>query len=188
MPPYARAKWDSRKENKTFGGHRTFASCSFYCSISVLVYALTTATYLINGLPSSRLDHKCPFQLLFAKDPNYAFLCIFGCAIHPLLRPYNQHKFFFSSKQCVFFANSPAHLGYYCFNPSQGCVYVARRVTLMSMFFHIGIRMHLSLASILIHNITHRQPMPYNLLSNAGNFYSCFRHPGHFINLHRQSF
>jgi len=59
--------------------------------------AFTTATYLINILPSPVLHNKSPHLLLFHTAPNYTLLKTFGCACYPLLRPYNKHKLDFKS-------------------------------------------------------------------------------------------
>jgi hypothetical protein len=73
--------------------------------------------YLINRLPTPVLQNKSPFQKLFHHSPDYNFLRIFGCACFPNLRPYNQHKFDFRSKECVFLGYSRNHKGYKCFHP-----------------------------------------------------------------------
>ena len=42
-------------------------------------HALLMATHLINRLPSSVLNWKCPYEVLFNRPPHFASLCCFGC-------------------------------------------------------------------------------------------------------------
>jgi histone deacetylase 1/2 len=69
--------------------------------------AFLTATFLINLLPTKVLNFATPTEKLLNITPNYDSLRIFGCACWPNLRPYNQRKLAFRSKQCVFLGYSP---------------------------------------------------------------------------------
>ena len=98
-------------------------------------FAFETAVFLINRMPTSSLQNKIPYSILFNKSPDYTFLKVFGCAVYPLLRPYNTNKFSFRSKQCVFLGYSPNHLGYRCLDKDLGKMYVARHVEFDEKFF-----------------------------------------------------
>src|SRR4051812_20998031 len=91
--------------------------------------AFLTVVYLINRLPSKVIQHKTPTELLFKTSPDYSFLRTFGCAVWPNLRPYNQHKLQFRSKQCTFLGYSGLHKGYKCLDISTGRIYISRDVT-----------------------------------------------------------
>ncbi|KAE8735348.1 hypothetical protein F3Y22_tig00000340pilonHSYRG00251 [Hibiscus syriacus] len=52
---------------------------------------------------------------------------VFGCACFPFLRPFNQHKLDFRSRQCVFLGPSTSHHGYKCLD-DNGRVFVSRHV------------------------------------------------------------
>ncbi|TXG57080.1 hypothetical protein EZV62_018393 [Acer yangbiense] len=91
------------------------------------VEAFETATFLINNLPSSVLNFMSPFEKLFSRKPNYAFLKTFGCSCFPYLRYYSKHKFDFHSAKCIFLGYSMSHKGYKCLHPS-GKIYVSRHV------------------------------------------------------------
>ncbi|KAG8492721.1 hypothetical protein CXB51_010467 [Gossypium anomalum] len=78
------------------------------------VHAFTSPVHLINRLPTSVLDGKCPYELLHKSLPNYMHLRVFGCRCYPYLRPFNNHKLQFRSKPCVFLGYSPVHKGYKC--------------------------------------------------------------------------
>jgi hypothetical protein len=78
--------------------------------------------------PQSVLQKKSHFQKLFRRSPDYKFLCIFGCVRFPNLRPYNQHKFDFHSKECVFLGYSSNHKGYKCYHIPTFSMYISRDV------------------------------------------------------------
>ena len=52
------------------------------------VEALKTATHLINCLPSQVLQMESPYFCLFAKQPSYDHLRIFGCVCFVHLPPH----------------------------------------------------------------------------------------------------
>jgi transposase InsO family protein len=97
--------------------------------------AFTTATYLINRLPTRVIDNLSPLQRLFQTPPNYSLLKIFGCACWPHLRPYNRHKLSFRSKPCVFIGYSSLHKGYKCLDMDSGRVYISRDVVFDEALF-----------------------------------------------------
>ena len=90
-------------------------------------HAFMMATYLINRLPTSPLN-TTPLHKLFARDPDFSLMRVFGCACYPFLRPFNKHKLDFRSKQCVFLGISNMHRGYKCLDPSTGKIFVSRHV------------------------------------------------------------
>lgn len=90
--------------------------------------AFLTSVFLINRLPSKVIDDQTPFECLLGTQPDYTFLCTFGCAIWPNLHPYNSKKLEFRSKQCVFLGYSPIHKGFKCLDPKEGRIYVSRDV------------------------------------------------------------
>ena len=56
------------------------------------VESFSTATYLINKLPTPTLNLDIPFNWLFDKSPDYSFLRVFGCQCLPYLRNYTSDK------------------------------------------------------------------------------------------------
>src|SRR3954464_14500605 len=71
---------------------------------------------------------KTPLELLLNEVIDYTFLKVFGCACWPHLRPYNQRKLEFRSKQCVFLGYSSLHKGYKCLHVSSNRVNNSRDV------------------------------------------------------------
>lgn len=90
-------------------------------------YAFCTAVYLINRMPTSVLHAKSPFTTLYKTSPDYKLMKVFGCACFPLLRPYNQAKMSFHSKECVFLGYCPQHKGYKCLDVT-GKIYLSKDV------------------------------------------------------------
>jgi hypothetical protein len=90
--------------------------------------AFLAATFLINRTPSKVISYQTPLERMFHTKPEYSFLRIFGCACWPNLRPYNQHKLQFRSKECVFLGYSSLHKGFKCLDITTGRVYISRDV------------------------------------------------------------
>ncbi|KAE8659142.1 Detected protein of confused Function [Hibiscus syriacus] len=90
-------------------------------------HAFTMAVYIINRLPSEIISGKTPFEVLYQKTRDYSGMKEFGCDCFPFLRPFNQHKLDFRSRQCVFLGPNISHHGYKCLD-SDGRVFVSRRV------------------------------------------------------------
>lgn len=98
-------------------------------------YAFTTATYLINRLPTPVLTMESPYQKLFGEAPNYTKLRVFGCLCFPWLRPYTTHKLEDRSTPCVFIGYSQTQSAYLCLQPHSGRVYVSRHVKFDEIVF-----------------------------------------------------
>jgi hypothetical protein len=90
--------------------------------------AFLAATFLINRTPSKVINFQTPIERLFSVKPHYSSLRIFGCACWPNLRPYNQHKLEFRSKECVFLGYSNMHKGFKCLDTRTGRIYISRDV------------------------------------------------------------
>jgi len=99
------------------------------------VDAFITANYVINLLPTPKLDMQSPHRKLYHQEPTYDHLRVFGCACYPCLRPYAQHKFDPRSLTCVFIGYSDHHKGYRCLVPSTGRIYITRNVKFDEKFF-----------------------------------------------------
>lgn len=99
------------------------------------VEAFYSANFISNLLPSTSLQQKSPFEVLFTKSPDYTFLRVFGSACYPCLRPFTQHIFDPRSLQCVFLGYHAQYKGYRCLYPPTGRVYVCRHVIFDELCF-----------------------------------------------------
>ncbi|TXG73616.1 hypothetical protein EZV62_002195 [Acer yangbiense] len=96
--------------------------------------AFSTATILINNLPTILLHSKSPYEVLYLKKPNYSFLKTFGCACFPYLRDTNKHKLDFHTSICLFLGYSLLHHGYKCLS-SSGRIFISRNVLFHELEF-----------------------------------------------------
>ena len=87
-----------------------------------------TAVFIINRLLTPILQHRSPYEMVHHHKPDYNFLCAFGCACWPYLRPYNRHKMDFRSKTCIFIRYSVGHRGYKCLDVSTRKIFVSHHV------------------------------------------------------------
>ena len=81
--------------------------------------AFHAATSHINLFLTPILKHQSSFQTLIHKTLNCNFLLTFGHAFYPLLRPYQNQKLEFQSKQCIFLGYAENHKGYKCLSKSS---------------------------------------------------------------------
>ena len=96
--------------------------------------AFSYVVFSINILPTAVLHNLSPYEKLFPRKPDYAFLKIFGCGCYPLLRPYNKHKFDFRSSLCLFLGYDSHRKGYLCLTES-GKFIVSRHVLFNEFIF-----------------------------------------------------
>jgi histone deacetylase 1/2 len=71
---------------------------------------------------------QTPLERLLGETPDYTFFKVFGCACWPHIRPYNNRKLQFCSKQCVFMGYSYLHKGYKCLHIPTNRLYISRDV------------------------------------------------------------
>jgi hypothetical protein len=90
--------------------------------------ALTTATYLLNRLPTKAVAHPTPYFALFDIHPSYDHLRVFGCSCYPNLASTAPHKLAPRSTRCVFLGYSPDHKGYQCLDLSSHRVLISCHV------------------------------------------------------------
>lgn len=78
------------------------------------VEALHTAVHLLNILPSSSIQNKVPYTLLYHKEPSYSHLKTIGCLCFPNLNHSYLHKLAARSTPCLFLGYPTNHKGYRC--------------------------------------------------------------------------
>jgi hypothetical protein len=129
--------------------------------------AFLVAVYIINRLPTKVLANDTPINRLYHHTPDYTHLRIFGCACWPNLRPYNDHKLQFRSKQCVFLGYSNLHKGFKCLDPKEGRVYISRDVIFDEHIFPLE-KLHPNAGAHLRKEIT---LLPDILLNPSSSFH-----------------
>jgi histone deacetylase 1/2 len=97
--------------------------------------AFIAAVHLINRIPSRVIQFSTPLERLFNEKPDYASMRTFGCACWPHLRPYNNRKLQFRSKQCVYLGFSTYHKGFKCLDVASGRIYISRDVIFDEMVY-----------------------------------------------------
>jgi len=125
--PHTSAKWVGRKHRHIVETGLTLLAQA-NMPLSYWDEAFNTACFLINRLPSRIIQQDTPLHKLFAKNPYYTMLKVFGCACWPNLRPYNTKKLSFRTTRCVFLGNSSSHKGYKCLDRSTKRIYISRDV------------------------------------------------------------
>ncbi|KAJ0908501.1 putative RNA-directed DNA polymerase [Helianthus annuus] len=98
-------------------------------------FAFTTATYLINRLPTATLNNDSPYFRLFRIHPNYEKLHGFGCLSYPWLRPYSKHKLESRSKPCIFIGYSSSQSAFHLLDPLTNRIYTSRHVHFLDHIF-----------------------------------------------------
>ena len=86
-------------------------------------YAFSTASFLLNRLPTSVLDFISPWEKVNSVSPTLSALKTFGCACYPYVKPYNKHKLQPRLVKCVFLGYPPLSKGYLCLDPTTNKVY-----------------------------------------------------------------
>ena len=97
----------------------------YYIPSMFWVEALKTSTHLINRLPSKVLLMESPYLCLFAKQPNYNNLRVFGCVCFVHLLPHDQYKL---SSQCAFLGYNVCQKGFVCYDPTLHHTCISRNV------------------------------------------------------------
>ena len=95
------------------------------------VDVLTTATYLINRLPSQKLGLDTPYFRLHQCQPKYDNLHTFGCVCFMHLSPPYRNKLSAQSTRCAFLGYSVNQKGYVCFDPQTRKSHVSRNVVFL---------------------------------------------------------
>jgi hypothetical protein len=99
----------------------------------------SSLTELLVGL--SPMKHLLSISTKF--NPIMLLSRFFCCVCWPNLRPYNQHKLQFRSKECVFLSYSNLHKRFRCLDVATGCIYISCDVTFDEEVFPFS-KLHLN--------------------------------------------
>ena len=91
--------------------------------ISFWGYALETATFILNRVPSKAIE-KTPYHIWTGKSPNLSFLKIWGCEAY--VKRQISDKLAPKSDKCLFIGYPKETKGYYFYNAFENKVFVVR--------------------------------------------------------------
>lgn len=98
-----------------------------------------TAVYLINRLPSSVLNGKCPYELLYKTKPNLSHLRSFGCLCFATILN-NHDKLSYRSEKCVLIGFSSTKKAYKLLSLDTRNVFFARDVRFYEHVFPLKMK------------------------------------------------
>ncbi|KAI3522941.1 hypothetical protein L1887_00993 [Cichorium endivia] len=81
------------------------------------------------------LANQSPFQILYARPPNYDNFRTFGCQVYPYLRDYSAHKLAPRSIPCIFLGYNSQYKGYKCYDPTSSRMYITRHARFNEVAF-----------------------------------------------------
>ncbi|KAL0356152.1 UNVERIFIED_CONTAM: putative mitochondrial protein [Sesamum radiatum] len=90
--------------------------------------SILVATHIINKLPSSKLNWKTPFELLYKSPPSYACLKTFGCLCYATNVMPHKSKFDHRAFKCVFIGYVSGQKGYKVYDIDNKVAFVSRDV------------------------------------------------------------
>ncbi|KAJ9549163.1 hypothetical protein OSB04_021706 [Centaurea solstitialis] len=102
---------------------------------TALVEALLSAVHTFNLLPSTTIQYKTPFEVLFGFFPTYSHLRVFGCLCYPNTSPTSAHKLAPRSSACVYLGPSTDHRGYRCLDLITQKVIISRHINFDETYF-----------------------------------------------------
>lgn len=102
---------------------------------SYWVDAFSTATYIINWLPTKVLNDHSPFELLYSRLHTYTNLRAFGCLVYPYLRDYSAYKLTLRIIPCIFIGYNPHYKGYKCLDLENSRIYITRHARFDELTF-----------------------------------------------------
>ena len=96
------------------------------------------ATYIINRLPSTVLNQKCPYEVLYFRKPLYSHMRSFGCLCYPTVPIPHRAKFEPRTTPHIFIGYPHETKGYKVLSMSTGKIHVSRDVVFHENVFPFG--------------------------------------------------
>ncbi|KAL4580545.1 hypothetical protein LXL04_016743 [Taraxacum kok-saghyz] len=96
--------------------------------------AVLTSVFLINRTPTSLLNGKSPFELVYQRSPNFDNLRVFGCLCFST-KLNEKDKFAARAEKCIFLGYSLEQKGYKLLSLDSNSVFVSRDVKFYESVF-----------------------------------------------------
>ena len=106
------------------------------------------AVHIINRIPSTVLDNKSPFEMMFSKSPDLSYMRIIGCLCHAtkLLRT---DKFGPRAIRSVFMGYSTTQKGYKLYDLENKVLFISRDVVFTESIFPFQIHTNTDMQAIV---------------------------------------
>ena len=96
---------------------------------------VTTAAFLINGIPTPLLSNKSPYEMLFSKPPTYSHLKVFGCLCYASTHSRQRNNFEPRAKRCLFLGYPHRYIGYIFLDLVTKSVFVSKDIIFYESVF-----------------------------------------------------
>nr|XP_009598282.1 uncharacterized protein LOC104094096 [Nicotiana tomentosiformis] len=134
---------------------------------------ILTATYIINRLPSTVLNNKSPFELLYNKKPKYSQLKSFGCLCYPCTQKTYRDKFELRATPHVFVGYPFGTKGYKVLDLATKKIHISRDVVFHENIFSFVVSPeHSNFPSVL--HLMNSNPYCFHPNSGESNDYSMY--------------
>ena len=98
-------------------------------------HAILMATHIINRLPTSVLQWKSPYELLYKQIPTYDFFKVFGCLCYATNTLPHKDKFAPRANRCCFIGYSQGQKAFKLYDLSSKTIFVSRDVFFLEHLF-----------------------------------------------------
>jgi len=127
-------------------------------------YVVCHAVFIINRLPSTAIQFKIPYELLFRQKPGMSVFKVFGCLCFHSTITNNRDKFDPKSRKCIFLGFKTGVKGYILFDTKTREIFISRDV-----IFHEDVFIQLDISDEQHDNKT-EQNLIYMPHENTGNY------------------
>ena len=128
-PPYTpQLNGVSERRNRTLLDMVRSMMSQAMLPISLWGYALETAAYILNKVPSKSVS-STPYEIWKKKKPDFKHIKAWGCPAH--VKKHDPEKLESRTDKCRFVGYPKQTFGYYFYHPSEQRVFVAKRAVFL---------------------------------------------------------
>ena len=93
------------------------------------------SVYLINRTPSTAIQNKTPYEMLYNHPPNLSSVRVFGCLVYAATLAHNRTKFQPRARQSVLLGIPPHIKGYKLLDINTSQIYISRNAIFYANIF-----------------------------------------------------